>query len=153
MAKSKIEVGDKVPAFSLRNQAGKWVEIEQFFGRPFVLYFYPKDDTPGCTAEACGFRDAYDEFRDLDAEVIGVSADSPTSHSAFAKKYDLPFTLLSDQDNQVRKLFGVTGNLFGLLPGRVTYVVDAEGTVRHIFEAQLQAKRHVGEALDELRKK
>ncbi len=153
MAKSKVKVGDNVPTFSLNDQNGNQVNIEQFFGKPFVLYFYPKDDTPGCTAEACSFRDAFDEFRDLGAEIIGVSADSPDSHLAFAKKYDLPFTLLSDEKNQVRKMFGVPGSMFGLLPGRVTYVVDAEGIVQHIFDSQLQAKRHVEEALGELSKK
>lgn len=150
MAKSKVKVGDKVPSFSLLDQHGKNVSIENFFGKPFVLYFYPKDDTPGCTAEACSFRDAYDEFRHLDAEIIGVSADSPASHLAFAKKYDLPFTLLSDEENEVRKLLGVPGSMFGLLPGRVTYIVDAEGVVQHVFDSQLQAQKHVKEALEHL---
>lgn len=150
MSKSKIETGERLPAFSLKDQHGKNVSIEQFFGKPFVLYFYPKDGTPGCTAEACSFRDAYDEFRELDAEIIGVSADSPASHLAFAKKFDLPFTLLSDEKNKVRKLLGVPGSMFGLLPGRVTYVVDKEGVVQHVFDSQLQATQHVAEALQQL---
>ena len=148
----KIKIGDKLPTFSLPDQNGKNTSIEQFFGKPFVLYFYPKDDTPGCTAEACSFRDAYSELRDLEAEVIGVSADSPASHLAFAKRYDLPFVLLSDEKNKVRKLLGVPGSMFGLLPGRVTYIVDKNGLVKHIFDSQLQAKQHVREAMEHLQK-
>ncbi len=116
-----------------------------------MLYFYPKDDTPGCTAEACSFRDAYAELRDLEAEVIGVSADSPSSHLSFAKSYNLPFVLLSDEKNEVRKLMGVPGSMFGLLPGRVTYVIDKNGIVQHVFDSQLQAKQHVREAMEYLR--
>ncbi|MEO1260107.1 MAG: peroxiredoxin [Bacteroidota bacterium] len=149
MAK-KIQTGDKLPAFTLPNQHGENISIEQFFGKPFVLYFYPKDDTPGCTAEACSFRDAYAELRNLDAEVIGVSADSPSSHLVFAKRYDLPFTLLSDEKNKARKLLGVPGSMFGLLPGRVTYVIDKNGIVKHVFDSQLQAKQHVREAMEYL---
>ena len=147
MAKKKIKTGDRVPSFSLKNQHGETLRSEQFLGRPFVLYFYPKDNTPVCTAEACHFRDTYEEFRGLEAEVVGVSADSPASHLAFAKKHGLPFVLLSDEKNELRKMFGVPGDLFGLLPGRATYVVDAEGIVRHVFDAQFGAKKHVEEAL------
>ena len=147
---NKIQAGDKLPAFTLPNQHGENVSIEQFFGKPFVLYFYPKDDTPGCTAEACSFRDAYAELRNLDAEVIGVSADSPASHLAFAKRYDLPFVLLSDEKNKARKLLGVPGSMFGLLPGRVTYIIDENGVVKHVFDSQLQAKQHVREAMEHL---
>lgn len=152
MTHSPVKIGDQVPDFSLQNQHGEMVSVKQFLGKPFVLFFYPKDDTPGCTKEACGFRDAYAELRDLEAEVIGISADSPASHLDFAKKYDLPFVLLSDEGNRARKLLGVKGSLFGLLPGRVTYVVDAKGVVRHIFDSQIQAERHVKEALEQLRK-
>ncbi len=152
MSNTSVKVGSRIPAFSLENQNGETIAIEQFFGKPCILYFYPKDDTPGCTAEACSFRDAYAELRDLEAEVIGVSADSPESHLAFAKRYDLPFTLLSDENNEVRKMLGVPGGMFGLLPGRVTYVVDANGVVTHIFDSQLQAKKHVKESLEHLKK-
>ncbi len=152
MTHSPVKIGDQVPDFSLKNQHGEMMSVKQFLGKPFVLFFYPKDDTPGCTKEACGFRDAYAELRDLEAEVIGISADSPASHLDFAKKYELPFVLLSDEGNRVRKLLGVKGSLFGLLPGRVTYVVDAKGVIRHIFDSQLQAERHVKEALQQLRK-
>ncbi len=152
MNRKPLAIGDPLPLFSLKNQHGEKVSIEQFMGRPLVLFFYPKDDTPGCTAQACGFRDAWDELREQDATVVGISADSPASHRAFAKKYELPFTLLSDEKNEVRRLFGVPGSLFGLLPGRVTYVVDAEGIVRHIFDSQFQARQHVQEALSNLKK-
>lgn len=150
MKQKKIRVGDQLPAFSLPDQNGQETDMTQFFGKPFVLYFYPKDDTPGCTAEACSFRDAYAELRNLKAEVIGVSADSPASHLNFAKKYNLPFVLLSDSGNKVRKMMGVPGSMFGLLPGRVTYVVDKNGIVKHIFDSQLQARQHVEEALQYL---
>jgi peroxiredoxin Q/BCP len=151
MKNKPITVGDQLPAFSLPDQHGKKVSIERFFGKPFVLFFYPKDDTPGCVAEACGFRDAYADLRNLDAEVIGVSADSPDSHAKFAAKYDLPFTLLSDEENEIRKLLGVPGSMFGLLPGRVTYVVDKKGKVQHIFDSQLLATQHVREAMEQLK--
>lgn len=151
MKNSPIQVGDQLPKFSLPDQHGEMVSIEQYFGKPFVLYFYPKDDTPGCTAEACSFRDAYAELRGLEAEVIGVSADSPASHLSFAENYNLPFVLLSDEKNEVRKLMGVPGSMFGLLPGRVTYVIDENGVVKHLFDSQLQAKQHVKEAIEHLK--
>ena len=124
-----IKVGDRVPDFSLPSQTGTTVNISDLIGKKFlVIYFYPKDDTPGCTAESCAFRDSYEVFTDAGAEVIGISADSPQSHQQFAQKYNLPFTLLSDSNNRVRKLFGVPATLF-VLPGRVTYIIDKEGIV------------------------
>ena len=102
MVSAKIRVGDEVPSFSLKNQHGEEVKIETYFGKPFILYFYPKDGTPVCTAEACEFRNHYEAFRGLDAEVIGVSADPPATHLAFARAYDLPFLLLSDEKNEVQ---------------------------------------------------
>jgi peroxiredoxin Q/BCP len=147
---SPLQVGDRAPNFTLPSQAGVSVNIGDFLGKKsVVIYFYPKDDTPGCTAESCAFRDSYEVFKEAGAEVIGISGDSPESHSKFAAKYQLPFTLLSDVDNQVRKLFGVPSTLF-ILPGRVTYVIDKEGIVRHIFNSQLDFKAHVEEALKTL---
>lgn len=148
MASKKIKVGDSIPSFSLKSQNGDTVTNEHYLGRSFVLYFYPKDGTPICTAEACHFRDEYEAFRGLEAEVVGVSEDSPASHLAFAKKHNLPFVLLSDEKNELKKAFGVPNDMFGLLPGRATYVIDGAGIVRHIFDAQFQAKRHVQEALE-----
>jgi peroxiredoxin Q/BCP len=125
------------------------ISLKDFLGKPVVLFFYPKDDTPGCAREACAFRDDYEEFGKLDAEVVGISSDSVDSHRRFAAKHDLPFTLLSDEGGKVRRLYGVP-NSFGLFPGRVTYVIDEEGVVRHIFSSQLAVERHVEEALKAL---
>jgi peroxiredoxin Q/BCP len=112
-----------------------------------VLYFYPKDNTSGCTAEACAFRDSHEVFTDAGAEVIGVSSDSASKHAGFADKYKLPFTLLSDQGGKVRKLYGVP-TVLGLIPGRVTYVIDREGTVRQIFNSMTNISGHVNDALE-----
>ena len=122
------------------------MSLSDFLGRkPVVLFFYPKDYTPGCAKQACTFRDDHEEFGKLDAEVFGVSSDSVDSHKRFAGKHSLPFLLLSDEGGAVRKLYGVP-NAFGLFPGRVTYVIDAEGTVRHVFASQLDVEKHVEEA-------
>ena len=148
--KDRVDAGSKAPNFTLPSQSGVMVNLKDFIGKkPVVLFFYPKDDTPGCTKEACAFRDDYEEFGKLDAEVIGISSDSVESHRRFAKKHDLPFTLLSDEGRKVRRLYGVP-NAFGLFPGRVTYVIDEEGVVRHIFSSQLGVEQHVEEALKAL---
>ncbi len=146
-----VKVGERAPDFTLPDANGREVRLADFQGRPVVLYFYPKDETPGCTKEACSFRDQYQDFQDAGAEVIGVSSDSSDSHRRFAERHRLPFRLLADQGGKVRKLYGVPATL-GLLPGRVTFVIDAEGVVRHAFNSQLAATRHVGEALDVLRR-
>jgi peroxiredoxin Q/BCP len=149
--KDKVKVGSVAPDFTLPSQSGEMVNLRDFLGqKPVVLFFYPKDDTPGCTKQACGFRDDFDEFRKLDAEIIGISSDSVESHEHFAKKYNLPFTLLSDEGGKVRKLYSVP-NTFGLFPGRVTYVIDEEGMVRHVFSSQVEAGRHVEEAVEVLK--
>ena len=142
-----VKVGDKAPDFTLPSQMGDNVTLSEYFGkRNEVLYFYPKDETRGCTREACEFRDQYDVFTDLGAEVIGVSAQSVESHKSFATHYGLPFILLSDEKNGVRKLYGVPSSM-GILPGRVTYIIDKKGVVRHIFNSQLQPEKHIEEAL------
>jgi peroxiredoxin Q/BCP len=114
-----------------------------------VLYFYPKDDTPGCTIESCTFRDSYTDFQSAGAEVIGISSDPPNSHQQFAAKHSLPFTLVSDEGSKVRNAYGVPSTL-GLLPGRVTYIIDLEGKVRHIFNSQFNPKAHVSQAIKAL---
>ncbi|MGH3214781.1 MAG: peroxiredoxin [Trebonia sp.] len=147
-----IQVGDKAPDFTLPSQAGEQVRLSDRLGeRIVVLYFYPKDETVGCTKEACAFRDSYEVFAEAGAEVIGVSSDSVDKHAAFAGHHELPFTLLSDQGGQVRKTYAVPATL-GLLPGRVTYVIDRAGTVRHVFNSQVNIGRHVNDALDVVQK-
>jgi len=141
-----IKVGDKAPDFTLLTQLGDNLALSEFFGKKnVVLYFYPKDETVGCTKEACFFRDNYEELTKLGAEVLGVSGQSVESHKSFASHYGLPFVLLSDVANKVRQLYGVPSSM-GIIPGRVTYIIDKKGIVRHIFNSQTQAQRHVEEA-------
>lgn len=143
-----IVVGSTIPSFSLKDQNGNAFDINSVKGiKNLVIYFYPKDDSPGCTKEACSFRDQFEVFSQADAVVIGISAQSVKSHLDFANKHRLNYTLLSDEGNEVRKLFGVPTNLFGLLPGRVTYIVNKEGKVVFIFNSQLQAEKHIEEAI------
>jgi peroxiredoxin Q/BCP len=143
---SGVAVGDLAPDFTLPDQLGEPVRLGQLVGKKnVVLYFYPKDATPGCTAEARAFRDAYDTFAAADTEVVGVSSDSIKSHKRFAARHQLPFRLLSDRDGAVRALYGVERTL-GILPGRVTYVIDRRGVVKHVYSSQLAATRHVREA-------
>lgn len=141
-----VKVGDTAPDFTLPSQMGDNVKLSEYFGKKnVVLYFYPKDETPGCIKEACTFRDNYEELAALGAEVIGISGQSVQSHIAFASHYGLPFILLADVDNKVRELYGVPSTM-GFLPGRVTYIIDKQGVVRHVFVSQTQAQRHVEEA-------
>src|SRR6267143_1282020 len=143
----KVRVGERAPNFTLPDQTGKPVLLRDLLGRgTVVLYFYPKDETPGCTLEARAFRDSYDRFTAAGAEVVGISSDSVASHRRFATRQRLPFLILSDRDGTVRQLYGVEKTL-GILPGRVTYVLDQAGVVRHIYSSQLRATRHSGEAL------
>lgn len=146
-----IQIGDKLPSFKATKQDGTAFESASIHEKPVVIYFYPKDFTPGCTTQACSFRDAYQDFQDLGAEVIGVSGDSATSHQNFQQKYKLPFILLSDADRKLRRLFGVPTSLFGLLPGRVTYVFDAKGYCIYIFDS-ISAKNHITKALEAIKK-
>jgi thioredoxin-dependent peroxiredoxin len=143
----KLKVGDQAPDFSLPNQSGDIVNLRDFVGKKIVvLYFYPKDFSSGCTAEACTFRDNYEVFKEAGAEVIGVSSQSVDSHKRFALANMLLFTLLSDESGKVRELYGAT-SAFGLMPGRVTYIIDKQGIIRHIFSSQLNPKKHIEEAL------
>lgn len=144
----KISIGSTVPSFSLKDQNGNTFELDSVKGKSnLVIYFYPKDDSPGCTKQACSFRDQFEVFKEANAMVIGISSQSVESHLEFAKKYRLNYTLLSDEGNKVRKLFGVPSDLFGIIPGRVTYVVNKEGKVVFTFDSQMNATKHVDEAV------
>ncbi len=147
-----LQVGDKIPNFTAKDSFGNDFDSLSIVGKiPVVFYFYPKDNTPGCTAQACSFRDQYEDFKDLGAEVIGISSDSIVSHQKFVNRYKLPFTLLSDSEKKIRILFGVKPNLFGLLPGRVTYVADQNGVIRLIFDS-LVATNHIPRALEVIKR-
>ena len=146
-----LKSGDRAPLIALQDQNAVERRSDQLAGKALVLFFYPKDDTPGCTMEACAFRDSYADLQALGAEVWGVSGDNASSHQRFADRHNLPYPLLVDQNNQLRKAFGVPGVL-GLLPGRVTYVIDASGVVRHVFNNLLDGPAHRREALDCLKR-
>ena len=144
-----LSVGDRVPSISLMDHDGTSRAVDARDGVPLVLFFYPKDDTPGCTAEACGFRDSHSELTSLGAQVWGVSGDDDVSHRRFAERHQLPFPLLSDTDQRLRRAFGVPKTL-GLLPSRVTYVIDGNGVIRHVFNNLLDGPAHVREAMQVL---
>jgi peroxiredoxin Q/BCP len=145
---NEIKIGSSIPTFTLPDQNGILFDINSVLCKKnLVIYFYPKDDSPGCTKEACSFRDQYEVFKETDAIIIGISGQSVKSHKEFAEKYKLSFTLLSDEGNKVRKQFGVPSDMLGLLPGRVTFIADKKGKVIYIFNSQTQATRHVDEAL------
>ncbi len=147
MSSIPVRIGAEAPTFKALTQTGAPFSLADYRGKQaVVLYFYPKDNTAVCTAEACAFRDAYEDFLAAGAVVVGVSSDSQESHQAFASQQRLPFILLADPGNTLRTLYGVPKTLF-ILPGRVTYVIDRQGIVRHIFNAALASKKHVDEAL------
>ena len=145
-----LKIGDKIPSFTSIDSKGDSFDIIEYIGRPLVIYFYPKDDTPGCTIQACTFRDNYEDFKALGAEVIGISSDSLKSHQKFASRYKLPFILLSDFDKKIRTQFGVPNDFLGLIPGRATYVIDKKGVVQLIFDSA-SAKIHIEKALEILK--
>lgn len=147
-----LNVGDPAPDFTVTTQDGSTIRLADYRGaKAVVMFFYPADDTPVCTKEACSFRDAYQAFRDADAEVIGISGDSAESHQRFAGKHQLSYPLVSDKDGSLRKAFGVP-KLLGLFPGRTTYVIDREGIVRMIFTAAFSSAAHTREALATVKK-
>ena len=146
----KLKIGDQIPSFSLKDQNGNIRESYKS-NKPLVLFFYPKDDTPGCTIEACGFRDKYDLFKILGAEVWGISNGDAQSHLVFANKNKLQYPLLCDQNNILRNQFGVPKKL-GFIEGRVTYIINYEGKIKHIFEDLLNGPAHIKEAIKALKK-
>jgi len=145
---NKIQIGDMIPSFTLKDQNDNDFDISSLLGRKkLVIFFYPQDGSLNCTKEACYFRDLADVFDEADAIVIGISSQSVESHKEFAERNRLKYTLLSDNENKVRKLFCVPGRVFGLIPGRVTYVADRSGKVVYIFDSQIETQRHADEAL------
>lgn len=146
-----IETGAKAPDFTLKAENGEPVRLADLLGQgPVVVFFYPKDMTPGCTVEAGAFAKAYGEFRRLGAQVVGISSDGGPSHQKFKEQCGLPYPLLSDEGGKVRAAFGVP-KTFGILPGRTTYLIDESGIVRHVFHSQFKAEQHPVEALEALR--
>jgi thioredoxin-dependent peroxiredoxin len=145
---NRIQIGDIIPSFTLKDQYSNDFDISNLLGRKkLVIFFYPQDGSLNCTKEACYFRDLSDVFDEVDATIIGISSQSVESHKDFAEKNRLKYTLLSDTGNHVRRLLGVPGNVFGLIPGRVTYVADRSGKVVYIFNSQTETQRHADEAL------
>lgn len=148
----KVNIGDMAPEFELKDKDKNLVKLSDFRGeKNVVVYFYPKDETPGCTAQACSFRDSYDDFKEAGAEVIGISSDGSGSHEGFASNHKLQFILLSDLTGKVRKAYGAY-DMFGMIPGRVTFVINKEGKVIHKFDSQLSPTKHIKESLDILQK-
>lgn len=145
---AKLNIGDPAPDFELLNQDGTAVRLSSYFHKKhIVLYFYPKDETSGCTKEACGFRDSYEEFMDANTEVIGVSSDTVDSHKLFQLSRRLPFQLLSDPQGSIRKLYGVSSSFLGLIPGRETFIIDKAGTVQYKVATQMPLP-HIKRALE-----
>lgn len=147
---TRIQEGTQAPELTLPAHPDGEVSLSDYRGKWVVLFFYPKDETPGCTKEACHFRDTYQDFVDAGAVVLGISSDSLESHKGFASKHRLPYPLLSDHKGQARKTFQVPKTL-GLFPGRVTYVIDPGGVIRRIFSSQLNVLKHIDEALETIR--
>ncbi len=146
-----ISIGDKAPEFELPDQHENIFSLKDYIShKNILLYFYPMDETPGCIAEACSFRDNISDFEGYNCKVVGISRDSITSHAKFSRHYNLTFTLLSDNKNEVRKLYGVESSMLGLLPGRKTFLINKQGIITHIFDYQFKAKKHVHESLKAL---
>jgi thioredoxin-dependent peroxiredoxin len=147
-----LRVGSIAPDFELPSQSGELIRLSTLLEKhAVVLFFYPKDDTPGCTAEACAFRDHYDVFQEAGAEVVGISADDVKSHRAFADRHGLSFQILSDPGSRVRKLLGVRDTIPFLVPGRETFVIGRDRVIRHHFSSQFRAAAHVEDALQTVR--
>ena len=144
-----LKVGDKAPIFDAVADNGERISLADFIGKHnIVLYFYPKDDTPGCTREACSFRDNWNILKDYDVVVIGVSSDDINSHKKFKEKYNLPFILVSDPDKKIRELYDAKGFI---LPSRITFVIDKNEIIRRIYNSQFNPANHVNEALKALK--
>lgn len=148
---NKIEIGSRAPGFSLPDKDGRRVNLSDYLGKSnLVVYFYPRDESYGCTREACSFRDNYEAFTKAGAVVIGISSDDIASHQAFAANHKLPFILLSDKDRTVAEKYGVRKS-HGVLPGRITFVIDKQGIIRMRFSSQISFEKHVTKAIEALR--
>lgn len=147
-----LRLNDKLPYFILKNQYNKEVNSKNFYGKKLVVFFYPKDNTPGCTMEVCNFRDNYSEIKKYNSNIVGISSDSVKSHNNFSKKFNVNYDLLSDNGNKVKKLFGVTRSMFGLLPGRVTYIFNQEAILLKIINSQINIYEHLSETIKFLKK-
>ena len=147
-----LRLNDKLPYFILKNQYNKEVNSKNFYGKKLVVFFYPKDNTPGCTMEVCNFRDNYSEIKKYNSNIVGISSDSVKSHNNFSKKFNVTYDLLSDNGNKVKKLFGVTRSMFGLLPGRVTYIFNQEAILLKIINSQINIYEHLSETIKFLKK-
>ncbi|MCG9793856.1 peroxiredoxin [Flavobacterium algicola] len=146
-----LKVGDKAPHFSSKDIHGKNFESQSIIEKKvLVLYFYPKNNTAICTAQACSFRDSYQDFQNLGADVIGVSSDDVASHQEFANKFKLPFLLLSDESQEIKKKYGVSSHFFGFLSNRITFVIDDDGIIQMIFDSVL-GKNHISKALQKVK--
>ncbi len=144
----EIDVGDRLPTFELPDQSGRTFRLADALGKgPLVIFFYPRDETPGCTVEVCTFRDAHAELAEAGATVVGISSDTVDSHQRFATKHHLPYSLLADAGARVRREFGVPRSMLGFSEGRVTYIADKDGVVRHRFVGMFQAAKHIAEAM------
>lgn len=144
---ARLEIGNRAPDFTLPSSNGEKISLSQFLGKKkVVIFFYPMDESPVCSREAEAFKNKYKAFKELDAEVLGISSQSVESHKSFIKHHNLPYFLLSDLDNDVRKLYGVSSTL-GIVPKRVTFVIDKEGNINYIFSSQLQPAKHAEQAL------
>ena len=146
----RVKEGDRAPDFSLESQDGHKVSLQDYIGmKNVIMYFYPKDFTRGCTAETKTFSSNYDDIKNLEAEVIGISSDPVETHGRFANECGVRFPMLSDKGGKVRALYGVKSSL-GVIPGRVTFVIDRQGIVRSVFSSQISPKRHISKALEVL---
>jgi len=146
-----MEIGDKMPEFTAITDDGKQLSSSDITGSPCVIYFYPKNETKGCTAQACSFRDNYEDFKEIGAEVIGISHDSVKSHQNFKEHHRLPYILLCDKDKTLRSLFNVKGDLLGLITGRETFVFNANGELIYKFRSQVKIEDHIQNALKKLK--
>lgn len=144
---ARLQIGDRAPDFTLPSSTGENISLSQFFGKKMVvIFFYPMDESPVCSREAEAFRDKYEAFKELGAEVLGISSQSVGSHKSFSRRHSLPYFLLSDINSGVRRLYGVSSTL-GIVPKRVTFIIDKEGIIKYIFSSQLQPAKHAKQAL------